>query len=319
MMVVKHQSLPDAVLDVQLCRCAKVPIFICMWIPVVVTDYCFWYSMVVVQLSTRYRPISADNETHIQALSRPWWSLGASSVALSFTSLDSWSEPRAMVNQNGDVAICCHGFIIMLTRIFTTLYTYTILCILYKEILRIFMHRNHSNMIKHIFCCCGVVHPKWTLTSLRGCAVCRKRCGRTYAVWSNLLGIWNIQIQVSLVFTDHHFQRWRWLTPHVCSWHGLVKVSVQICEKSPEWIVVEDSSPILGFCVQMCLNGLLQDPFGSFGCHVLFNPTWGDDPKNWMITCWREWLSACGLILPSWFRRWGRCSYCIDALKVRLV
>ena len=186
---------PDAVLDVQLCRCAKVLIFICMWIPVVVTDYCFWYSMVVVQLSTRYRPISADNETHIQALSRPWWSLGASSVALSFTSLDSWSEPRAMVNQNGDVAICCHGFIIMLTRI------YTILCILYKEILRIFMHRNHSNMIKHIFCCCGVVHPKWTLTSLRGCAVCRKRCGRTYtyAVWSNLLGIWNIQVQVSLV------------------------------------------------------------------------------------------------------------------------
>ena len=56
-----------------------------------------------------------------------------------------------MVNQNGDVAICCHGFIIMLTRIFTTLYTYTILCILYKEILRIFMHRNHSNMIKHIY------------------------------------------------------------------------------------------------------------------------------------------------------------------------
>lgn len=49
---------------------------------------------------------------------------------------------------------------------------------------------------------------------------------------------------------DHHFQRWRWhhasrfgfpvgkiytipslqwLTPHVCSWHGLVKVSLQIC------------------------------------------------------------------------------------------
>ena len=41
-----------------------------------------------------------------------------------------------------------------------------------------------------------------------------------------------------------------WLTPHVCSWHGLVKVSLQICDWSPEWIVVEESKILpqyLGF------------------------------------------------------------------------
>ena len=101
-------------------------------------------------------------------------------------------------------------------------------------------------MIKHIFCCWGVVHPKWTLTSLRRCAVCRKRCC-TYAVWSNLLRIWNIQVSLvkrpslSALTVASCFEVWIscWqnlyhsfspvVNSHVCSWHGLVKVSLQIC------------------------------------------------------------------------------------------
>ena len=49
--------------------------------------------------------------------------------------------------------------------------------------------------------------------------------------------------------------------------HGIGLSKSQICLMA--WIVVRDSSPTLGLCCELRLNGMLQD---SFGCQVLFNP-----------------------------------------------